>query len=153
VKTETLVTAPRLLERIAKRRGVRHFVKFAIVGSSGAIVSLVIYTVLQHYAAPELRKPLDGWFFSAGFLGGGISNYFLNRAWTFRSTSGSFAQGVKFMTVSSVALIVGLALKAMTTPTLGAGHRTWLIGTAGGVVVNFFVNKYWTFSEGRTPAP
>jgi putative flippase GtrA len=28
---------------------------------------------------------------------------------------------------------------------LGKGHKLWFLSTCAGIVVNFFVNKYWTF--------
>ena len=51
--------------------------------------------------------------YSIAFLSGGVSNYFLNRAWTFRSTGHVGREGLSFMTVSVMALIVGLIVSAI----------------------------------------
>jgi putative flippase GtrA len=83
--------------------------------------------------------------YSVAFLSGGVSNYFLNRAWTFRSTGHAGKEGLSFMMVSVLALIVGLVVSALLSPWLGHSHRTWFLSTLAGIVVNFFVNKYWTF--------
>ena len=69
-----------------QRRGVRQFVKFGIVGLSGLIVNLVIFTLLQHCHAVDERASRFSLLFGISFLAGGVSNYFLNRIWTFRST-------------------------------------------------------------------
>jgi putative flippase GtrA len=138
---------------LAQRRGVRQFVKFGVVGASGFIVNLVIFTLLQR-VIPNHAAPLQyNVIYSVAFLSGGVSNYFLNRAWTFRSTGHVGKEGLSFMAVSVMALIVGLILSAVIAPwpvpfsdhEFGHGHLTWFVSTVAGIVVNFFVNKYWTF--------
>ncbi len=135
------------VQRIARRRGVRQFVKFGIVGASGFVVNAAVFTILQHYTPLADQAARYTWNFSLAFLSGGISNYFLNRAWTFRSSGHAVVQGVQFLTVSAIALIVGLIVSHLAQPHLGPGHRTWFLATVSGIVVNFFVNKYWTFRE------
>jgi putative flippase GtrA len=63
---------------LSRRRGVRQFVKFAIVGASGLIVNFVVAHVLE-------KTTTLSWFvdFAIGFMVGGVSNYVLNRLWTF----------------------------------------------------------------------
>ncbi len=134
-----------LVQRITQRRGVRQFVKFGIVGASGFAVNLIVFTVAQHYTPVALRGPWFGWLYSLGFLSGGVSNYFLNRIWTFRSSGHAVVQGIQFLSVSILALLVGLAASKLAQPTVGTGHRAWLLATLSGMLVNFFVNKYWTF--------
>jgi putative flippase GtrA len=136
-----------LVRRIAQRRGVRQFVKFGIVGASGFVVNLAIFTLLQHYTSLDLQKPRFTLNYSIAFLSGGVSNYFLNRAWTFRSSAHAVKQGMQFIGVSAVALLVGLTVSHFIEPYLGAGHKTWFASTVSAIVVNFFVNKYWTFRE------
>jgi putative flippase GtrA len=132
-------------QRVGQRRGVRQFVKFGIVGASGFVVNLVIFTLLQ-LAVPTHREAGPYYaIYSVAFLSGGVSNYFLNRIWTFRSTGHPGREAVQFMSVSVLALIVGLIVSALVAPWLGHGHKTWLVATLSGIVVNFFVNKYWTF--------
>jgi putative flippase GtrA len=52
---------------------------------------------------------------------------------------------MQFLSVSALALLVGLGVSALVAPYLGHGHRTWFVATCAGIVVNFFLNKYWTF--------
>ncbi|HEY0614078.1 MAG TPA: GtrA family protein [Candidatus Elarobacter sp.] len=134
-----------IFQRVRRRRGVRQFVKFGIVGASGFLVNLVIFTLLQRVVANHTAAGPYYAMYSVAFLSGGVSNYFLNRIWTFRSTGHAGREAAQFLSVSVLALLVGLAVSALVGPTLGHGHRTWFVATVSGIVVNFFVNKYWTF--------
>jgi putative flippase GtrA len=141
------VSAKPLLGRLTQRRGLRQFVKFGIVGASGFVVNLIVFTVLQR-VVPDHDHPLQyNVLFSVAFLAGGLSNYFLNRAWTFRSQGNVQKEGLSFMAVSVLALVVGLIVGQAVAPWLGHGHKTWFVSVLAGIVVNFFVNKYWTFRK------
>ncbi|HZY96525.1 MAG TPA: GtrA family protein [Candidatus Cybelea sp.] len=127
------------------RRGVRQFLKFGIVGASGFIVNLIVFTLLQR-VVPNHTRPLQyDVIYTIAFLTGGVSNYYLNRIWTFRSAGHPVREGAQFLSVSILALIVGLVVSALVAPRLGHGHRTWFVATVAGIFVNFFLNKYWTF--------
>lgn len=134
-----------MVASLVRRRGVRQFVKFGLVGASGFIVNLVAFTLLQRIV-PDHAQPLQyNVIYTLAFLAGGVSNYYLNRVWTFRSTSHAVREGAQFLSVSAVALIVGLLVSAFVSHWLGHGHRTWFVATVAGIFVNFFLNKYWTF--------
>jgi putative flippase GtrA len=135
------------LKSIAQRRGVRQFVKFGIVGASGFLVNLIAFTLLQKIV-PNHERPLQYYaIYSVAFLTGGVSNYYLNRIWTFRSTGHAVREGAQFMSVSLIALVVGLLVSWALSPWLKFGHTTWFISTVAGIFVNFFLNKYWTFKH------
>jgi dolichol-phosphate mannosyltransferase len=137
------------LHNIAQSRGVRQFVKFGIVGASGFVVNLIAFTVLQQLV-PQHAQPVPYYvIYSISFLAGGVSNYYLNRIWTFRSTGHAFREGAQFLSVSAIALVVGLLVSALVAPYLGHGHKTWFVATVAGIFVNFFLNKYWTFKHAR----
>jgi putative flippase GtrA len=134
-----------LITKITRRRGVRQFVKFGIVGTSGFLVNLIVFTLLQLPLSIPARREDYFALFTIGFYSGAISNYFLNRIWTFRSSGHALREGVQFLTVSTIALCVGLIVSYLGAPVLGRGHLLWFVSTLAGIVVNFFVNKYWTF--------
>src|SRR5262245_32233879 len=102
-----------------KRRGVRQFVKFAIVGASGFLMNLCVFTALQIPLSVDARQHNYNLLFSIGFLAGGVSNYFLNRIWTFRSSGHPIKEGGQFMAVSVVALCFGLLVSYWVKPFLG----------------------------------
>ena len=131
-----------IVERITRRRGVRQFVKFGIVGASGFLVNLAVFTLLQRGTA------LPIWFdFSLAFMIGGVSNYFLNRVWTFKSSAHAGKEGAKFLFVSLLALLVGDVVIWLLETVLQyhRHHTVWFVATLSGMFLNFFVNKYWTF--------
>jgi dolichol-phosphate mannosyltransferase len=135
------------IKSIAQRRGVRQFVKFAVVGLSGFLVNFAVFTLLQK-VVPNHDRPLQyTLLYSVAFLTGGVSNYYLNRIWTFRSTGHAVREGAQFMTVSLIALVVGLLVSWALSRWFVYGHTTWFISTVAGIFVNFFLNKYWTFKH------
>ncbi|MGA2760630.1 MAG: GtrA family protein [Candidatus Cybelea sp.] len=124
-----------------RRRGVRQFVKFGIVGTSGMVVNFLVAHALEKTTALS-------WFtdFAIGFMVGGVSNYILNRIWTFGSRRNPFVEGLQFLTVSALALIAGRIIFAIAQH-YDVHHftATWFVATLSGTFVNFFMNKYWTF--------
>ena len=136
-----------MVASIAGRRGVRQFVKFGIVGASGFLVNLAVFTVLQRLVPNHANSIVYSVIFSIAFLTGGVSNYVFNRIWTFRSTGHAVLQGAQFLTVSLIALIACLTVSAVVSPRLGHGHRTWFVANVAGIFINFFLNKYWTFKR------
>ncbi len=134
-----------LVRRITQRRGVRQFVKFGIVGASGFIVNLLVFTFLQRVVPGHNTTAAYNFIYSVAFLSGGVSNYFLNRIWTFRSSAHAGREGAQFLSVSLMALCVGLFVSWLLQPYLGHGHRLWFVSTVAAIFVNFFINKYWTF--------
>jgi len=126
---------------LTRRRGVRQFLKFGLVGASGTVVNFI--------AAHTLEKTTSlSWFadFAIGFMLGGISNYVLNRIWTFGSRRNPLIEGLQFLSVSAIALLIGDVVFRIAA-SAGFHHFTitWLVATVSGMFVNFFLNKYWTF--------
>lgn len=126
-----------------RRRGVKQFAKFGVVGASGAIVSFVIFHIMLHFHV-DLKLA-----FSIGFISGGVNNYWWNRHWTFRSKGHMGTELAQFLTVSAMALALGIIITGLLDkhlpPFTLRNSLIWLCGTVGGMFVNFFVNKYWTF--------
>lgn len=126
---------------LSRRRGVRQFIKFGVVGASGMAVNFIVAHILE-------RTTTLSWFwdFAIGFMIGGVSNYALNRVWTFGSRRNPLVEGLQFLTVSAIALIFGRIVFAIADR-FDFHHFTtvWLAATLAGIFVNFFLNKYWTF--------
>ena len=137
------------LGRWSSRRGVRQFVKFGLVGASGAVVSFIAFHALLHFALDLTLA------FSIGFIAGGVNNYWWNRHWTFRSKGHVGKELAQFLTVSCMALALGVVITKLLDKNLPQFHLRnsliWLCGTVGGMGVNFFVNKYWTFRHTHMP--
>lgn len=106
--------------------------------------------MLVNFVVAHVLEKTTGlsWFgdFAIGFMVGGISNYVLNRIWTFGSRRNPFIEGLQFLAVSALALIAGRIVFGIAEH-FAIHHftATWLVATLSGTFVNFFVNKYWTF--------
>ena len=131
-------------QRFMARRGVRQFVKFGIVGVSGALVNYIIYSLLLHVAVAHWLA------YAAGFILGGVNNYWWNRRWTFRSSGHAGKELAQFISVSTVALgiselVLWGALRLLPEAMPLRNSSAWLAATVFGMGWNFFANKYWTF--------
>jgi putative flippase GtrA len=131
------------LLNLTQRRGVRQFVKFGTVGFTGLIVNFII----AHALEKTTKLPHAG-DFAIGYMAGGVSNWYLNRIWTFRSSGHPVREGVQFLAVSAITLGLGEIVWWIAGP-FGREHfsTTWLMATLVGIFSNFFINKYWTFKD------
>ncbi len=145
MSTQVDVARSRVTGALRKRGNWEQLVKFCVVGASGYVVNLVVYTLLLrglglHYAPAAVGS----------FLVAVANNYTWNRAWTFRSTRGHVVfQGLRFLVVSVLALGANLVVLALLVA-LGLDE---VIAQAIAIIlvtpVNFVGNKLWSFRVGR----
>jgi dolichol-phosphate mannosyltransferase len=127
-----------------RMRAVRTFLRFALVGASGTLVNLGVFSLLLNTGMNK---------FVASPLAIEISivwNFLLNNYWTFkdRTTRDRAAiKGVKYNLVSLVSLGVSFAtfiLLSLLMPKISP-LLSQLAGIIPAVLVNYFLNSYWTF--------
>jgi len=115
--------------------------KFAVVGASGYVINLVVYTALLkgagfHYAAAA----------TCSFIVAVTNNYTWNRLWTFHDQRGHVGwQGLRFLVVALVAYGANLALLSAF---IALGIDKVLAQAIAVVLVtplNFVGNKLWSF--------
>lgn len=124
----------------------RTFIKFAIVGLSGVIVNLGLFTLLlQANVNKYLASPIS---IEASI----ITNFLLNNYWTFRlrnSRDRVRIKGLKFNIISLVSLALSystfVVLSVLFPETAPEVHQ--LIGIAPAMFINYFLNSYWTFKH------
>jgi putative flippase GtrA len=139
------ISRARVRAGLRKRKNWEQLVKFSIVGASGYVVNLVVFTLLLagfglHYIPAAIGS----------FLVAVTNNYTWNRQWTFRAQRGGVAyQGMRFLVVSTAALLANLAVLHLLV-TLGLGE---VLAQAIAIVlvtpVNFVGNKLWSFGPRR----
>ena len=115
--------------------------KFSVVGASGYVVNLVVYTAVLrgagfHYALAA----------TCSFAVAVTNNYTWNRLWTFHDQRGHLGwQGLRFLVVALIAYGANLVLLAALV-TLGVDE---VLAQAIAVVLvtplNFIGNKLWSF--------
>ena len=119
--------------------------KFSVVGASGYVINLVVYTALLrgaglHYTAAA----------TCSFLVAVTNNYIWNRLWTFHDQRGHVGwQGLRFLVVALVAYAANLALLSVL---IGFGVDKVLAQAIAVVLVtplNFIGNKLWSFRVRR----
>jgi dolichol-phosphate mannosyltransferase len=122
------------------------FVRFSIVGLSGVVINLGIFTLLlmmglNKYLASPLAIELSI-----------IWNFVLNNYWTFGSRDtvhGVRMKGLKFNVVSLVSLALSYSTFLLLTflwP-LANPQLPQLIAVIPAAISNYMLNSYWTFKE------
>ena len=120
---------------------------FAVVGGSGYVVNLVVFTLLTKGADINHLLAAVGAFVVAV-----TNNFLLNRHWTFRrqgsKESHAGFQAARFFTVSLVGLGVNLAILELLVSAAGLAELpSQAIAVALATPVNFIGNKLWTFDR------
>ena len=165
---------------VRHRRNVALLARFAVVGASGVLVNLLTLVVL-HRLGPDFDRavvPLGSsefnlrWYHvysTAAFLVANLSNFQLNRSWTFHSSKarGWWAEYWPFLVVGLGGQAIGLALlTAFMHPHSPLGLPVSVFDDSSGlrnrlywsqliVIVlvtplSFVLNKLWTFAAVRT---
>ena len=105
---------------LRKRSNWEQLVKFCVVGASGYVVNLAVFTLLLDGAGMHYISAAFG-----SFLVAVTNNYGWNRLWTFRQQRGGVAyQGMRFLIISTIALVANLlVLHGLVSLGLGRGDR------------------------------
>lgn len=133
---------------LVRRQNWLQLARFSAVGASGYVVNLVVYTLLLKGAGLHYLLAATG-----SFLVAVSNNYTWNRLWTFRGQRGHAGyQGLRFLVVSTVALVANLVLLLLIVDVLGIGK---LLAQAVAIVLvtplNFVGNKLWSFGRRSRP--
>ena len=130
---------------------LREFVKFCLVGGSGVFVNLAVFNAtLLTWQLVTGHMGLTASYVAngLGFVVSVMTNYYLNRRWTFRSTGSVPAEFSKFLLVSLVAYVVNLAIFTVAHTVFDLrGNVSQLIAIACVMPVNFLANKLWSFRK------
>jgi len=130
---------------LRRRANWEQLVKFCLVGATGYVVNLAVYTVLLEAADFHYLPAAIG-----SFLVAVTNNYLWNRVWTFRHQRGHVVlQGARFLVVSTLALGANLLVLHLLV-SAGLGE---VVAQAIAIVVvtpvNFVGNKLWSFRHRR----
>jgi len=147
--TEPPATAPprpsrsRLHAALRRRGNWEQLLKFCVVGASGYVVNLAVYSLLLNGANLHYVSAA-----TCSFLVAATSNYALNRLWTFRAQRGHVGiQGARFLVVSTLVYLANLALLSFFVH-VGVGK---IVAQAVAIVLvtplNFVGNKLWSFGR------
>jgi putative flippase GtrA len=134
-----------------KRKGLRQFIKFCIVGSSSTLIDFSVANV-AYYLLNVRPAALAS---VMGFCMAVVNGYFWNSRWTFRDRvrSAVHEEFIRFVTVNIVGATLNYTIVSLVLLLDNQDpHPKWVFNgaklLATGIVVfwNFFANKHWTFS-------
>ena len=126
---------------LRRRDNWEQLVKFCVVGATGYVVNLAVYTALLEGAGLHYVPAAIG-----SFLVAVTNNYAWNRLWTFRGQRGHVVfQGLRFLVVSTIALganllVLHLLIQAGLGEVVSQALAIMLV-----TPVNFVGNKLWSF--------
>ncbi len=119
------------------------FLKFSIVGFSGIFIDFGTTYLLKQKL--NVHKYIAN---STGFVFATVSNYYLNRIWTFKTTQvNAIIQFEKFFIIALIGLIISNTLIYLLNEKLKLNF--WLCKILAIVLVsffNFFANYIYTFA-------
>jgi dolichol-phosphate mannosyltransferase len=132
---------------LRRRANWEQLARFCVVGASGYVVNLAVYTLLLrafgvHYLVAA----------TVSFLVAVTNNYTWNRLWTFRNQRGHVGyQGLRFLVVSTTALVANLLVLRLL---VGEAELGKVLAQAIAIVLvtplNFVGNKLWSFGPSRS---
>ena len=127
--------------RRARRSDWQQLIRFCVVGASGYLVNLVVFSVMVHvldlhYVAAAIGAFCVAW----------TSNFVFNKFWTFQQHElSAMQQGVRYLAVSLVALGINLVLLDLLVRAGLAEVPAQAIAIAAVMPVNFLLNRRWSF--------
>jgi putative flippase GtrA len=119
-------------------------VRFGVVGGSGYVVNVGLYTLLVHAAGLDYRAAAV-----VGFVAALINNFFWNRHWTFDAKDGHAGfQAARFVVVSVGAFAVQFALLQLLVESADIGKvPAQALSILAAMPLNFLGNKLWSFGR------
>jgi putative flippase GtrA len=131
------------------KRDITQFIKFCFVGGSGVIVNLVVFNLtllVWHTGGGETPKVAIYLGNALGFVVSVLTNYYLNRRLTFRSSGAVSRELPKFFTVSVIAYLGNLGILTFCLSVLHlSANPSQVIAIACVMPINFVMNKLWSF--------
>lgn len=137
------------------------FLKFATVGAIGSVIDIGVANLLTH--ALDMRLVLAG---SISFLCAVLSNFTLNRYWTYPdSRSRPFIHQLgMFFLVNSIGIAIRIPILHFAEPIMArqfaslahlspstaeslAKNATLILAIGVVMLWNYFVNRYWTYND------
>ena len=150
------------LAELTRRRGVRQFVKFALVGASSTVITFIVLNLMLNLLHGHR-------FVSTGiaFVISVSNGYLWNKRWTFREAQAKavHTQFTQFVLVNVVGLVLTwLIMLLIATPVEDELRRlhplmdpikvyklatniAQLVAIPIVVFWNFFANRHWTFKH------
>jgi putative flippase GtrA len=130
-------------KRFSVSGSMAQFIRFALVGVLNSAIQYLVFLFLYSLIGTQYLMASI-----IGYVAGMINSYILNRRWTFGSRNQELLTELgRFVAVNLVSLGVNLGLLFLLVSS-GAMAPQWaqVLAIAGSTLVNFVLNKVWTFA-------
>jgi putative flippase GtrA len=135
--------------RFASPALARQFAAFFGVGLVAALVHYgLLISLVEGYRMDPVAAAL------AGYVGGGVVSYLLNRRHTYASARSHAEAGWRFVVVAVIGFGLTWGGMAVLVRGLGVPYLAAQLVTTGVVLFwSFLAHKFWTFREPLPPLP
>lgn len=119
----------------------RQLIRFCVVGASGYLVNLAVFSVCVH--ALDIHYVLAA---IAAFCVAWTSNFIFNKFWTFQQHGlSALQQAMRYLAVSLVALGMNLVILELLVRAGAPEVPAQAFAIAAVMPVNFLLNRRWSF--------
>jgi len=120
---------------------IKQAIKYGVVGVSNTLITaIVIWIMMKIFGFSDITSNITG------YVAGVLNSFVWNKQWTFRSSAGWISSAIRFMAVFGVCYLLQLWLLLYLNKTLIIDpYYNQLIAMAFYTVINFVMNKYFTF--------
>ena len=140
-EARSALTRARVSGALRRPHNWLQLLKFCLVGASGYVVNLAVFTLLVKGAGAHYLLAA-----TCSFLVAVTNNYTWNRLWTFRHQRGHYAyQGMRFLIVSTIALCANLLVLYLLVRAGMSEVPAQAIAIVLVTPLNFVGNKLWSF--------
>lgn len=116
-------------------------IKYGIVGVSNTVITaVVIWIMMKGLGASDIFSNITG------YVAGVLNSFIWNKQWTFQSSTGWAGSALRFGIVFGICYLLQLGLLMYLNATLTIDpYYNQLIAMAFYTVINFIMNKFYTF--------
>ncbi len=116
-------------------------VRFCVVGASGFVVNLIVYTTLVHPAGIHYMAAAV-----VAFIVAWCTNFMLNKHWTFRIHNlSTLQQGSRNLAVSLIGLAINLVILRLLVNVGLPKVPAQMVAVAALTPITFLLNRRWSF--------
>ncbi|MDH6358009.1 GtrA family protein [Parabacteroides sp. PF5-9] len=120
---------------------IKQAIKYGIVGVSNTVITaIVIWIMMRIVGCSDVLSN------AIGYAAGVVNSFIWNKQWTFQSSAGWIRSGIRFIIVFGICYLLQLGLLIYLNKHLMIdSYYNQLIAMAFYTVINFILNKFYTF--------
>ncbi|MDR1904569.1 MAG: glycosyltransferase family 2 protein [Treponema sp.] len=145
---EALINIWKIKKNIGIDTGIDQFCKFCVTGALGAVTNLLIFFVCaDRFELPEIPVSIGCFMVAA------TQNYIINHKWSFKRNMAkgtlSLKMWLSFIAGSLLGLAANIGVMEMILLNFKLLYKFFAqgAGIAAGMAINFFVSKFFVFSN------